>query len=201
MAYFGLMKILIIHPKDPTTSFLSQIYASLTNKTVVKGGITKSELPELIESHDRILMFGHGSPWGLLSQGQFPDSGSYIIDESIAIPLKNKTSTIFIWCYAVQFVQRHGLSGLNCGMFVSETMEAEYYGFDYIDGDLIDQSNERFVSALSKYINEPMEVLYQNLLHEYGLLVRTNPIARFNLERLYLTSSKIYRSHKKVVFK
>ena len=81
MAYIShIMKNLIIHPEDPTTSFLSQIYAPLTNKTVVKGGITKSELRELIESYDRVFMLGHGSPYGLLNPDQFPDAGSYIID-------------------------------------------------------------------------------------------------------------------------
>jgi len=74
MAYFShIMKDLIIHPDDPTTTFLSQIYAQLTNKTVIRGGISKSEIPKLIESHDRVLLLGHGSPYGLLSQGQFPD--------------------------------------------------------------------------------------------------------------------------------
>jgi hypothetical protein len=76
------MKTLIIHSKDPTTGFLSQIYAPLNCKTVVQGGITKSELRTLIESHDRVLMFGHGSPYGLLSVGQFPDPCPYIIDDS-----------------------------------------------------------------------------------------------------------------------
>ena len=195
------MKTLIIHPKDPTTSFLSQIYAPLKNKTVVRGGIIKSELRELIESHDRVLCLGHGSPYGLLNPDQFPDAGFYIVDESMVSALKNKSDSIFIWCYADQFVQRHGLEGLCSAMFISETREQEYYGFDNIDGDLIDQSNERFVSIVSKYINEPLRVLYQKLFFEYGLLARTNPIAKFNLKRLYLSSSKIYRSHNKVVFK
>ena len=184
------MKNLIIHPEDPTTTFLSQIYAPLTNKTVIRGGISKSELPKLIESHDRVLMLGHGSPYGLLNAGQFPDAGSYIIDDSMVLPLKNKTNSVFIWCHADQFVQRHGLSGLYSGMFISEDGEAFYYGFDDVDWDMIDQSNERFASIVSKYLNEPMEILYQKLLFEYGFMARTNPIARFNLERLYLTSPK-----------
>jgi len=192
------MKTLIIHPKDPTTSFLSQIYAPLKNKTVVQGGITKSELRELIESHDRVFMLGHGSQNGLLNPGQFPNVGSYIIDDSMAIPLKNNTSSIFIWCYADQYVQRHGLAGLNCGMFISEVSEAEYYGFDNIDWDLIDQSNERFARIISKYLNQPIEILYQKLLYEYELIARTNPIARFNLERLYLTGSETNKNPIKV---
>ena len=87
MAYFGPMKTLIIHPDDPSTDCLSKIYAPLTNKTVIRGGISKSVLPKLIEFHDRVLMLGHGSPYGLLNPGQYSDAGSYIIDESMVIPL------------------------------------------------------------------------------------------------------------------
>ena len=142
MAYISqVMKNLIIHPEDHTTTLLSQIYATLTNKTIIRGGISKPELLKLIESHDRVIMLGHGSPYGLLNRGQFPDAGFYIIDDSMVLPLKNKISSVFIWCNADQFVQRHGLAGVNCGMFISEVQEAEYYGFDNMDWDLIDQSN------------------------------------------------------------
>src|SRR5664280_434259 len=130
MAYFGPMKTLIIHPEDSTTDFLSQIYSSLANKTVVKGGISKSELRKLIESHDRVLMLGHGSPYGLINTGQFPDAGLFIIDDSMALTLKNKRDNVYIWCNADQFVRKHRLTGLNSGMFISEGMEASYYGFD-----------------------------------------------------------------------
>jgi len=193
------MKNLIIHPKDPSTDFLSQIYALLPNKTVVKGGITKSELLELIEIHDRVIMLGHGSPYGLLNPGKFLNAGFFIIDESMVPALKNKNDNVYIWCNSDKFVQRHGLTGLNCGMFISEVREAKYFSFNKIDWELIDQSNERFASIVSKYINEPMDFLYQKLRCEYNLLARTNPISKFNLKRLYLTRSAINRSPNKVV--
>jgi hypothetical protein len=193
------MKTLIVHPKDKTTDFLSPIYADLEDKTVITGGITKPEVQKFIESHDRVLMLGHGSPFGLMNPNQFPDAGFYIVDESMVSALKNKSNSIFIWCYANQFVQRHGLEGLNCAMFLSETKEADYYGIDNIEGDLIDQSNERFVSIVSKYINEPLRVLYQKLVFEYYLLAKINPIARFNIERLYFTCSGAKRNTNKMV--
>jgi hypothetical protein len=199
MAYFGPMKTLIIHPEDPTTTFLSQIYARLTDKTVINCGIPKSELRKLIDYHDRVLMLGHGSPLGLLNPGQFPDAGSYIIDDSMVSSLKNKTNSVFIWCDADQFVQRHGLTGLNSGMFISEEGEAIYYGFDDVEWDMINQSNERFAWIISMYLNEAMEILYQKLLYEYELIARTNPIARFNLARLYLTCSGTNKNPIKVV--
>ena len=144
-------------------------------------------------------MLGHGSPYGLLNSGQFPDADSYIIDDSMVSPLKNKTNSLFIWCHADQFVQRHGLSGLYSGMFISEVGEGFYYGFDDVDWNMIDQSNDRFASIVSKYLNEPMEILYQKLLVEYGFMARTNPIARFNLDRLYLTCPGTNKNPIKVV--
>ena len=185
------MKTLIIHPKDLTTEFLAPIYAHLRNKTVVTGGITKSKVKGLIESHDRVIMLGHGAPYGLMNPRQFPDAGLFIIDGSMANSLKSSSNCIFVWCHANQFLKRYGLSGLCSGMFISEKEEAEMYGFEDIDMGMIDQSNERFSFILSKYINERMEILYQSLLKEYKVVARTNPIARFNFERLQLISNGI----------
>ena len=82
--------------------------------------------------------------------------------------------------------------------FISEVSEAVYYCFDNMDWDLIDQSNERFALIVSRYINESVDVLYQNLCYEYEILARTNPIARFNLERLYTTCAGTIKNPKKV---
>jgi len=96
MAYsVPIMKTIIIHPDDPSIDFLSKIYAPLTNKTVIRGGMSKS-IPKLIESHDRVLMLGHGSPDGLLNTGQFSDAGSNIIDDSMSLILRNKTNSLYI---------------------------------------------------------------------------------------------------------
>jgi hypothetical protein len=183
-AYISLtMKNLIIHPKDHTTQFLSPIYAPLKNKTVIDGGVRKSELRELIDVNERVIMLGHGSPYGLLSVGQFPDVGFHIVDVSIVNLLMGKPDNIYIWCHADQFVKRNGLTGLCSGMFVSEVEESICYGFDEIERDSIDESNNGFSSIVSKYINERMDVLYRNLMDEYGKLSQTNLIARFM--RLY----------------
>jgi hypothetical protein len=143
-------------------------------------------------------MLGHGTPDGLMSVGQFPKAGFLIVDESMVEILKKKPKNIYIWCHADQFVKRNGLTGLCSGMFVSEGEEAICYGFQNLGGDLIDESNNGFASIVSKYINEPMDVLYRNLVYEYGLLAKTNPLARFNLERLYLTLAGINKYHQKV---
>ena len=185
--YIGpTMKNLIIHPKDPTTEFLSPIYADLEDKTVIKGGIGKTDLRGLIESHDRIIMLGHGCPYGLLNPGQFTGSGLLIVDESMVPALKYKSNCIYIWCYADRFVQSCGLSGLCSGMFISEVGEANINGYVEIDRDLVEQSNKRFALIVSKYINESLFSLYTILLQEYKILAKTNSIAQFNAERLFL---------------
>ena len=180
------MKTLVVHPADPTTNFLSRIYARLKDKTVVNGGVSKSELQELIESHDRVICLGHGSPYGLLSQHQFSNVGLYVIDETLASILKTKSDSLFIWCYADQFVQQNRLFGLSSGMFISEIGEANYWRFEDIDQAMIDQSNVGFASIVSKYIDEPIEVMYNKLLIEYEEVAMVNPIAKFNLARLQL---------------
>lgn len=190
------MKNLIIHPKDSTTEFLSSIYANLNDKTVVTDGITKSELKVLIEIHDRIIMLGHGFKHGLLNPGQFPRAGLFIIDDFIAPVLRKKSSCIYIWCHADQYVKTHRLSGICSGMFISEPGEAHLYGYENIDTGLIDQSNERFAAIMSRYIKEPVDLLFNGLVVEFSKLSKTNPIARFNLERLCLCGSGVlYRAN------
>jgi hypothetical protein len=151
MAYFShLMKTLIIHPKDPTTNVLKGIYSGINNKTVINGGIPKLDLRKLMNTHERIFMLGHGSPWGLLSMGQFPNTNGYIIDDSMAVELREKTNNLYIWCHANQFVRRHGLSGLKCGMFISEVVESFIYGYEDVDLATIEKSNDIFVDLNSK---------------------------------------------------
>ena len=144
------MKTLIIHPNDQSTKFLEGLYHNLPEKTVITGGIRKSELPEYFETHDRIVMMGHGSPQGLFSVGQFPDSNPYVIDNSIVKYLKNKSNNLYIWCHASEFVKRNGLQGFCTGMFISELGEALYYNFPYTEDleNTIHESNYGFSSVV-----------------------------------------------------
>lgn len=181
-----MSNILVIHPKDKSTDFLKKIYAPILNKTVINGGITKIELKELIKSHDRVIMLGHGTANGLLAVGQFPKAGNYIIDWSMVDLLSLMKDTIYIWCHADQFVERYNLNGFYSGMFISEPSEALALGYYITNTKLIDDSNKSFASIVSNYINEPLNLLYQNVIQEYGIVAVNNPIAEFNLERLYL---------------
>jgi len=137
-------------------------------------------------------MLGHGSPKGLLSVGQFFDASEYIIDKSMDYLLREKEDNFYIWCNADQFVEKHGLSGFYSGMFISEFCEAIDFGLENVDWSVIQESNNRFSSVVGKYIDEPLEVLFDHLIIGYGLLAQTNPIARFNIERLYYNKVKSF---------
>ena len=180
------MKTLIIHPKDRSTDFLKPIYAGIPDQTVITGGTTRNELHELIRSHDRIIMMGHGYPGGLFSVGQFPAPG-VIIGYNELEHLQGKEN-IFIWCNADQFVSGHKLKGFSTGMFISEVGEAKYCGLPGTKQDEVDESNNTFAQFMSEALNEGLGArdLKETIMDRYGVLADINAVAAYNNDRIYL---------------
>lgn len=181
------MKTLIIHPKDPSTSFLNSIYSSIIDKKVIVGGITKKELIHEIETHDRIVMMGHGSPMGLFNMGLFIGIGGYVVDDSLVSILSEKNNSVYIWCNADKFVNRHKLKGFFSGMFISEVGEANFCGLKSIKQEMVDESNYGFSKILSEVINEEQDSMYRHTLNQYGIMAKHNSVATYNCDRLYLS--------------
>ena len=192
------MKTLIIHPTDPSTSFLDIVYAPIENKTVITGGISKFEVQQLIREHDRVMMMGHGSPNGLFSVGKFSGSNGLIIDHTIVSLLKEKDNSVFIWCWASEFVKNYKLSGFSSGMFISEVGEASHCSkYDQTVDDLlkiklstviqeeVDESNYGFCNIIAKYINQDKNLIHENVKKEYGIIAENNPVAFYNNNRLH----------------
>jgi hypothetical protein len=185
------MKTLVIHPQDKSTDFLKPIYAGLDDVTLVTGGWTRNQIKEAIQTHDQVMMMGHGSPEGLFSVGRFPIDrpySSYIIGFDMVEVLSQKDNNIFIWCNADQFVNRHGLKGFYSGMFVSETGEAFYCGVKTFDQASVDESNNTFAHQLGECLlatRAPEDIFYQ-IRDQYGVLAEVNEIAKYNHQRLYL---------------
>ena len=138
------MKTLIIHPEDPSTTFLDIVYAPIENKTVITGDVSKTDVMKLMQEHERIMMMGHGSPAGLFAVGQFNNVGAYIIDQSMVPYLKQKQNNVYIWCNADKFVDVFGLKGFYSGMFISEVGEATYCGLPGMSQETVDESNYGF---------------------------------------------------------
>ena len=179
------MKTLVIHPKDNTTTFLEPIYEKIDNKTVIQKDCSFEQLINLIETHDRIMMMGHGSSDGLFSIGNF-DEG-YVIDKNIVFLLKKKKECFYLWCNADKFVEKYQLNGFYSGMFISEVGEASFCNISTTQ-KVVDESNYIFSKITSKYANHKMEELYENVKFEYHKLAELNPVASYNLKRLYYQS-------------
>ena len=176
------MQTLIIHPKDTSTVFLEPIYEKIENKIVIQNNCSFEQLINLIETHDRIMMMGHGSPDGLFSVGNF-DEG-YVIDKNVVHLLKMKKECFYLWCNADKFVERYQLKGFYSGMFISEVHEASFCDVD-THQSLVDQSNYSFSKIVSKWAKSNMKNLYENVKLEYSKLAEFNDVALYNLKRLY----------------
>jgi len=179
------MKTLIIHPKDKSTDFLSSIYKNIEDKTLVTENTKRNDLRNLIETHDRILMLGHGTPSGLLSVGKF--EYPYVIDHTFVDLLSNKNNSIFIWCNADRFVNRYNLKGFYSGMFVSEVSEAYFCKLGVVDRSIVEMSNNTFSEILGSIINEDTEMIYNHVKDKYGEFSRNNLIGEYNNDRLYIS--------------
>lgn len=187
-----VIKTLVIHPMDRSTDFLKPIYENVLNKTVITGGgMDVKEVNELIKSHDRVMMMGHGCPSGLFSVGQFRNSYGLVISHETVELLKEKTDNVYIWCNADMFVNDHELKGFYSGMFVSEVGEA-WGCIRNMKGDRrtiqeeVTLSNNTFAEITGKYINNPSTVIHENVVREYGELAQTSVVAQYNNERLYV---------------
>jgi hypothetical protein len=185
------MKTLVIHPHDASTDFLSPIYTGLDDVTLVTDSWSQNQIKEAIQTHDQVIMMGHGSPSGLFAVGQFPTNNpfsSYVIGTSMVEVLSQKDNNIFIWCNADQFVNRHGLKGFYSGMFVSEVGEAFYCDVETFDQASVDESNDTFARQLGECLQSTRdpEAIHGQIKEHYGALAETNLIAAYNHERLYL---------------
>ena len=133
------MKTLVIHPKDETTDFLKSIYEG-RGWSVINEICSTKHLKESIKSHDRIVMLGHGTPYGLIGFGGF------LITPSLVYLLREK-DCVCIWCNADKFVEKYELKGFYTGMIISEVMEANMYNINSIQSE-VDNSNKMFAESI-----------------------------------------------------
>lgn len=165
------MKTLVIHPKDSTTYFLTEIYSD-KNWTVINKNTSNKYLKEQIKLHDRIVMLGHGTEMGLIGYDKF------VINSSLVYLLRGK-ECVCIWCNADLFVLKYGLKGFYTGMIISEYEEAIMYCIS-TNRHWINESNIDFASAIKNSINS------ENMLNNSKLLyVGNTNVVEFNRNNLY----------------
>lgn len=110
---------LVIHCADRTTDMLSQIYNNKGWDVLRDGNIDPEELHQLIQSHDKIIMLGHGTPGGLINiQG-----GGYVINNEYTEDLKDKNMFV-IWCNADKFFRNNNI---GFGNFITKNVPSEVW--------------------------------------------------------------------------
>ena len=178
-----MIKTLVIHPNDRSTDFLRPIYEGIENKTVITGGIDKTELRELIKSHDRVIMLGHGVPGGLFAMGQFNfQEFEYLIGVNEVELLREKKDNVYVWCNADVYFNKHDLYGFSTSMFISEVGEAMYCGLPGTKQDVVDESNNYFAELLGKLLpDKPLTEVYKIVKEKYGKLAESNNVAKYNV--------------------
>lgn len=180
------MKNLIIHPTDRSTDFLKPIYEKVAEKQVISNQSTPEQILELITESNRVMMMGHGSPGGLFSMRLFEKFVPYIVKADDSGILKAQTENVYIWCHANKYVENNDLKGFYSGMFVSEVGEAMFCGVKNPNQQMVNESNDTFASILGDCIDLPKEDIYEKVIREYGELAKHNPVADYNLQRLYV---------------
>jgi len=166
------MKTLVIHPRDYTTRFLKLVYQDHPEWTVLEDSVSNSELKNQIKNHDRIVMLGHGTGYGLLGWNKF------VIDSTLVYLLREKV-LFAVWCNCDIFFKRYDLKGFFTGMIISELQEAYMCDVESTEEE-VEEYNWLFAEALQKSINEP------NILETAkSIYIGDNPLVEFNQNRMY----------------
>ena len=176
-------KTLVIHPQDPTTDFLKLVYKDkdytifdnnidVVYNYLVMGmdisikDLVKNRLMNLIEDHDRIIIMGHGTPYGLLN----PQIGGYLVDDSFANILREK-EVISIWCHSDQYFKRNNIynNQFHSGMIISEVAEEFFVlGCIPLDKEQILENMEKFATIVGECIEMDHESIKNYILTNYN---------------------------------
>lgn len=177
-----MKNILVIHPKDRTTNFLSSIYEDTDWTIITSNYVSKKHLKEQIKAHDIIIMLGHGSKDGLFGKKRF------IIDSTLVYLLKDKVCHC-IWCNANEFVDKYGLTGNFSGMIISEMEEALMCSVKATQRE-ITLSNFIFAVSLKKHILDYNFVENMNSSYRIKNNYQVLPVIEFNRTQIYSNYEK-----------
>ncbi len=181
--------MLVIHPKDKTTTVLSLLYKNVEHTEVMDQSCTNAEIKHRLNHMnpaERIMLLGHGSDQGLFSRTHEEQDGfdRLIISHAHAFYLRrHRGSIVGIWCNADKFARAHSLHGLFSGMIVSEMSEAQLYD--------IPTTQEELDTEIPKLFARIRQLLDMALpLSEIPRRIQEmddvhSPLTEFNYKRFY----------------
>lgn len=181
-----MKKVLVIHPTDKSTDFLSNIYKNKEGWDVLrKFDGTKTDLINKMEGYDLIIMMGHGSPSGLFDVSRFykkgKNNGYMVIDYEFADVLSRK-ECISIWCNSDKFFKKYGIKGFHTGMVISEVGEASYVlGYTPLNKkETLDNMNF-YATLLGECIEKSPNEIRDYMLENYN---REDAVSEYNRSTL-----------------
>lgn len=155
--------MLVIHPKDKTTSMLSTLYNGLNVQVLSSDCSTKevNRLLHCISSQERIMLLGHGSDKGLFfrADDSKDEFDRIIVGHSHAYHLrKHGNNIVAVWCNADLFAREEGLHGLFTGMIISELNEASQYDVVTTQEEL-ETENVKLAQRLRNLLDEDIPLI------------------------------------------
>lgn len=179
--------MIVIHPKDRTTSMLEQLYKNTPHQQI-DTSLSKNQLRSLLYKEPvfkRIMLLGHGCPDGLLTRDDdTKDNFRTLIDHSFSHILKKHPGKIFaLFCHANLFAEKEHLHGLFSGMIISEMNEAKLYDIPTTEKEL-DLENDKLAKRLRLLLDEdhpwceiPQRILQMDDAH--------TPLTEFNYHHFF----------------
>lgn len=180
--------MLVVHPKDRTTSVLSTLYEGM-DANMVSSNCSNKKMEHLlhhVSTQERIMLLGHGSDKGLFyrEDDTKDEFDKIIVGHPHAFHLrKHGGNMVGIWCHADKFARTEGLHGFFSGMIISEVKEAEEYGIIASRQEIL-QSNIIMFEYLRKLLDKDIP------LHEIPQRIKNmdnekTPLSVFNYHNFH----------------
>lgn len=187
------MRILVIHPNDPSTQFLNVLYKDLPNVTKMDEHNSNKEITDAIRfgNYDLLMFLGHGSEEGLYaptgSKDKWQQFGRDIINPGHVQFLRDKLC-FAIWCNANIFAAKYDLTGIFSGMVISEIAEAYMWNIPVTDQEEMTAHDELWCGALKDcYNNTSLELVPEKMYHYISDRFKRNmtPLENFNFNSIW----------------
>ena len=162
------MRILVIHPNDPSTQFLCRLYEDLPNVTKLTEKNSNSEITEALQhgNYDLYMFLGHGGEDGLYAPNGSQQFGRHIINSGHVQFMRDKIC-FGVWCNANIFAVKYSLTGIFTGMVISEIIEAYMWNVPVKDQEEMTAHNELWGGALKDCYNNTSLVLVPEKMYHY----------------------------------
>lgn len=181
--------MLVIHPNDRTTSFLSALYDGMPDVRSFHHTVSRKELNHVLHHTSRsecIMLLGHGCHAGLMwrEDDTSPEFDGVVVGHPHTYHLRNHGGNIVaVFCHADVFAANERLSGLFTGMIISEMQEALEYQIETTEEE-IERENSKFVMRLRSLLDQkvPLSDVPRRMLELDDV---HSPLTEFNYHNIY----------------